>query len=248
MSGPSGQSGLSGSAPEVMPILSRGKHRTSRKGACFMEMASVLAGEKWSDHPRCTHPLLAELARLVNDCTCDEERHRLAMLIPSVVGLTSDDLRIDARIAHRCATAALPIASAERQNALAVSVLTADCVLAGLDGRLVGELEPDSRGALESAPSAARWGHLFVRRAGVSVRGFKRWAAPNTVRLSVRAIAEACVPDPDAVLRQLLTDVIADCEELCSPDRAADTQDALDTDEAREPQPTSRPAGVSRER
>jgi len=28
-----------------------------------MEFASYLAGERWSDHPACTHPLLAVLAR-----------------------------------------------------------------------------------------------------------------------------------------------------------------------------------------
>ncbi|MEJ7744096.1 MAG: hypothetical protein WKF73_17085 [Nocardioidaceae bacterium] len=42
--------------PDVVPVLSRGKHRNPRKGACFMEFASFLAGERWSDHPRCTHP------------------------------------------------------------------------------------------------------------------------------------------------------------------------------------------------
>ena len=29
--------------PDGLPVLSRGKHRSPRKGACFMEMASVLA-------------------------------------------------------------------------------------------------------------------------------------------------------------------------------------------------------------
>ena len=43
----------------AVPVLSRGKHRNPRKGACFMEFASYLAGEPWSDHPACTHPLLA---------------------------------------------------------------------------------------------------------------------------------------------------------------------------------------------
>lgn len=200
--------------PEVLPVLSRGKHRNSRKGACFMEMASVLAGERWSDHPRCTHPLLGELARHVNDCTSDDNRQRLAVMIPSVVGLTSDDLRVDARIALRCAQVALPVAAAERQNVMAVSVLTADCVLAGLDGRLVTELEPGSQAALDAAPGAAEWAHDFVRRAGISVRGFRRHAAPNTVRAAVHAVAEACVPDPDDVLRRLLADVIDDCTRL----------------------------------
>ena len=55
------------SSPDIMPVLSRGGHRSPRKGACFMELASFLAGEPWSDHPSCTHPLLASLARDVND-------------------------------------------------------------------------------------------------------------------------------------------------------------------------------------
>ena len=60
--------------PELVPVLSSGRHRNPRKGACFMEMASYLAGERWSDHPSCTHPLLASLARLVNDTLSDAER------------------------------------------------------------------------------------------------------------------------------------------------------------------------------
>ena len=62
-------------SPELVPVLSAGRHRNPRKGACFMEMASFLAGERWSDHPSCTHPLLASLARLVNDSL---ERRRTA--------------------------------------------------------------------------------------------------------------------------------------------------------------------------
>ena len=64
-----------------------------------MELVSFLAGERWSDHPSCTHPLLAGLARLVNDCTSDANRRRLAPLLPSVIGLTSADVRVDVRIA-----------------------------------------------------------------------------------------------------------------------------------------------------
>src|SRR6266576_2338551 len=67
-------SGNEAQLPELVPILSRGKHRSPRKGACFMELASYLAGERWTDHPACTHPLLAELARQVNDHVSDETR------------------------------------------------------------------------------------------------------------------------------------------------------------------------------
>ena len=206
------------SSPEMMPILSAGKHRSMRHGACFMEMASFLAGERWSDHPSCTHPLLAELARHVNDFTSHENRQHLAVLIPSVVGLKSDDVRMDARIALRCAAAALPVASAERQNALAVAVLAADLVLTELGGWPDGDLEPSSLGALASAPHAASFASDLVRRAGINVKGFRRHSAPSTVRLSLRAIADACGSASDAILRELLTDVIADCEALCVSD------------------------------
>src|ERR687897_3939795 len=102
--------------PDVVPVLSRGKHRNPRKGACFMEFASLLAGERWSDHPSCTHPLVAAVARHVNDCTSDAGRGRLAELIPSVIGLTGEGLRIDARIALGSARLALPVVAAERQR------------------------------------------------------------------------------------------------------------------------------------
>ena len=112
--------------PALLPMLSRGKHRNPRKGACFMEFASLLAGERWSDHPACTHPLLAAVARHVNDHTSDAGRQRLAGLIPSVIGLTGDDLHIDARIALGSATMALPVVAADRQRVMAVSVLSCD--------------------------------------------------------------------------------------------------------------------------
>lgn len=201
--------------PELVPILSRGKHRHARKGACFMEMAAYLAGERWSDHPRCTHPLLGELARLVNDFTSDDNRSQLVDFIPSVIGLTSDDVRVDARIALRCARVALPIVSAERQNVMAVSILAADRLLAELDGRPPQSLEEPSRGALEQAPHAAEWGLRMTRRVGISTQGFRRHSAPNTVRYAVQGIAEACIPNADQVLRELLSDAIGDCAATC---------------------------------
>jgi len=205
----------SASVPQLMPVLSRGKHRNARKGACFMEMASVLAGERWSDHPRCTHPLLAELARLVNDLTSDESRNELAVLVPDVVGLTSDDVQLDARIALRCACVALPLASQERQNVLAVGLLTAEQVLTEASGTRDSAVTREVDAAFAAVPEAARWSRRFVRRTGISTKGFRRHAAPTTVRVAVTGIAEACVSNPDAVLRRLLTDVIADGTAFC---------------------------------
>jgi hypothetical protein len=207
--------------PEVFPVLSRGKHRNPRKGACFMEMASFLAGERWSDHPSCTHPLLAAVARLINDNISDAGRQRLATLIPSVIGLTADGVDLDARIALRCATMALPLASAERQNALAVAVLVCDRILADLDGRPPDTLEDRSRVALAQVPQASRWAERFIDGVTPSMKAFRRHAAPQTVRLAVEGIASACVPNPDDLLVGLLVAAIDECVAAVAPEREA---------------------------
>jgi len=173
--------------PDLLPILSPGKHRNPRTGACFMELASLLAGERWSDHPACTHPLLAAVARHVNDHTSDTGRARLADLIPSVIGLTGDDLHIDARIALRSATMALPVVAAERQRVMAVSVLACDRVLAELDGRAPGALEEQSRLALAEVPQAAAWADRFTSGGPALPQGFApAGRAPPSFRMPCR--------------------------------------------------------------
>ena len=198
----------------LLPVLSRGKHRTPRKGACFMEFASFLAGERWSDHPACTHPLLAAAARHVNDYTSDAGRHRLVELIPSVIGLTGDDLHIDAQIALGSARLALPVVAADRQGVLAVSVLSCERVLAELDGRPLGTLEERSRSVLDQAPLAREWAVRFMSAApttDISPRRFRQHAAPIIVRNAAQGIAQACVPHPDRMLRELLVQAIDAC-------------------------------------
>jgi len=203
--------------PELVPELSRGKHRSPRKGACFMEMVSYLAGEPWSDHPACTHPLLAALARLVNDNTSDAGRRNLVELIPSVIGRTSDDPRVDVRIALRSAITALPLVSEERQRVLAVAVLAAERVLSELDGRPADKLDERSRRALAQVPAAEEWARRFHQEVRTTPKGFHRHGAPNTVRHAVVGIAQACIPDPDAMLRDLLVGAIADCSAPVAP-------------------------------
>jgi hypothetical protein len=196
--------------PELMPTLSAGKHRSPRTGACVMEFASYLAGERWSDQPRCTHPLLAELARGVNDHVSDDARQRLVPLVPSVIGLTSDDPRVDVRLALLAAATALPIASESTQRALAVAVLTCGRVLADLDGGEQRPADPDCEAVLAQAPRAAQWARRFTDGSSLpSVRVFRRYAAPHTVRYAVRGIARAAVPDPDATLCRLLEQAVA---------------------------------------
>lgn len=205
--------------PDVLPVLSRGKHRNPKRGACFMEMASFLAGERWSDHPSCTHPLLADVARNVNDRTTDAGRPALAPMIPAVIGLTTDDPRADARIALHCALVALPTVSAERQRSLAVGVLSCERMLAGLGDRPDGTLAPRTRQVLADVPEATRWAGGFASRSGIdrgetSVRRFRRYSAPGIVNLSARAIAETVAPDSDALLLTMLSGAIDECAAL----------------------------------
>jgi hypothetical protein len=198
-------------SPDFLPVLSRGKHRNPRKGACFMEFASYLAGERWSDHPACTHPLLARLARLINDYTSDAERQHLVGLVPSVVGLTSDDVRVDLRIALRAAVTALPVVAEERQRTMALTAIVANRLLAMVEGRPDTELEESSRRALADVPLATRWAYEQAATMPVSLRGFRRRGAPAAVLYAVDGIAKACTPDPEGMLRDLLGRAIDDC-------------------------------------
>ena len=203
---------------EFLPLLSRGKHRRPRKGACFMEFASYLAGERWSDHPACTHPLLALLARHVNDCVSDEARQALVGLVPDVIGLTGSDLRIDVRIALRAARTALPVVAEERQWAMATAVLTCERLLADLDSRPRTPMSQQSQDALTQVPGAARWAQRYTRNIAISRRAFRRQAAPAIVGHAVHGIAWACVPDPDPLLHDLLVGAIEDCRAGYAPD------------------------------
>ncbi|WP_197059300.1 hypothetical protein [Cryobacterium sp. MLB-32] len=203
--------------PDGMPVLSRGKHRNPRSGGCFMEFASYLAGESWSDHPACTHPVLASLARMVNDCTSDDGRARLPELIPSVIGLRGTDPRVEITVSLRAATTALPVVSMDRQRALAVGILSCE---RNLD--LLGASTPATsariRAALDASPNAEKWARDFI----TSVRSWSRTkftprTADSILRVSVQGVAEACIPDTDAKLFELLSAAISDTQAILQP-------------------------------
>jgi hypothetical protein len=194
--------------PDFMPTLSPGRHRSPRKGACFMEMASYLAGEKWSDHPQCTHPLVAAMAREINDRVGDRMRQDLVPLIPSVVGLVSDDVRVDAWIAREAALTALPIVSMSSQRAVAVGVLRSEAMLNHLDGRPEDELTPRARRVLAQVPEAERWAREFIGVTSSRRDAFVKRGAPAVVHHAVAGISRACVPDPERRLVDLLSRTI----------------------------------------
>ena len=195
---------------DLMPVLASGRHRSPRQGACFMEFASYLAGERWSDHPACTHPMLASVARSINDLTSDAQRSALLPWVHRVVGLNGDDPHLAAELAARAGRAAMPVVSMDRQNAIAVGLLG---VAERCDDPLVRRLVAD---ALATAPNSQRWSERFLARHGTQ-QGRPSAALDALVRTSVIGIALACIEDPDARLRDLLGECIDASERRLRP-------------------------------
>ena len=69
--------------------LSQGKHRGPDHGACVMELSSMLAGEAFTDRPRCVDPVIAGFLRTYNDGIDERRRQDLYPLAAEVVGSRS---------------------------------------------------------------------------------------------------------------------------------------------------------------
>jgi hypothetical protein len=199
----------SSAVPDGVPVLSRGSHRSPRRGACFMEFASYLAGERWSDHPSCTHPLLAQLARRVNDLIGDAERQHLVPLIPLVVGRRGDDRTW---LTLPVAVAAGPILDVPEatQRILAAGLLRADqlCAAGGPD---LAATRREVRAALNLVPAALAWVERLPVPPRITPRIFTDRCAPTMIRCTVDGVVASAAPDRDARLRGLLEAAIASC-------------------------------------
>jgi hypothetical protein len=69
--------------------LSKGKHSSPSDGACVMELASMLAGEKFTDHPESVCPAIGSFLRAYNDSVEDDRRQDLYAYAARVVGSQS---------------------------------------------------------------------------------------------------------------------------------------------------------------
>jgi hypothetical protein len=81
--------------------LSRGRHRSPADGACVMELASMLAGEPFSDRPRCADPVIATFLRAFNDRLDHGRRQQLRPYAAAVVG-TRRGRRLSRARRRRC--------------------------------------------------------------------------------------------------------------------------------------------------
>jgi hypothetical protein len=66
--------------------LTPGPHSSPRDGACVVELASLIAGEEFSDRPQCVDPVIAAFLRGWNDRAADANRQRLRPYAELIVG------------------------------------------------------------------------------------------------------------------------------------------------------------------
>jgi hypothetical protein len=66
--------------------LSKGKHSAPEDGACVMELASMLAGESFTDHPESVCPAIGSFLRAYNDSIDEGRRQDLYAYASLVVG------------------------------------------------------------------------------------------------------------------------------------------------------------------
>lgn len=84
--------------------LSRGKHQSPDAGACVMELASMLAGEPFSDRPQTACPVIGAFLRSYNDAVDDDRRQGLYRCASAVIG-TRATPEIERVRMERCVTA-----------------------------------------------------------------------------------------------------------------------------------------------
>jgi hypothetical protein len=77
--------------------LVSGKHTSPTHGACVMELASMLAGEPFTDHPQCVCPVVGAVLRQYNDWIDDRRRQDLYEYAARVVG-SYDEALVEPRI------------------------------------------------------------------------------------------------------------------------------------------------------
>jgi hypothetical protein len=183
--------------PAGLPLLGRGAHRDPAAGACLMEATALLAGEPQTDRPVSVHPVLAALARVVNDAVSDAARPALLAHAPTMIGTDAGGPDLTWALVELCCRTALPVALpiwaprlrrdlrraaagksfTSRQASRAVTLAAGSLVLATTgDDRDSILVELLTEAVCVAATSSAERGHLaptepVVVKPGRAVRG-----------------------------------------------------------------------------
>lgn len=196
--------------PDSMPVLTRGKHRKPRNGACLMEYVSVLAGGPFTDSPTCTDPTLAAIARAVNDYSRDEMRQRLAELASDLSVAGPRATSTQHAMARRCLLSALPYSSGSRRRVLAVAVLGLERAAAGsTKGYSPADVSLDTEFALIGCDTAVREAIERLELLPVDLEAHHKRGLAAAIELAVMTIAEEA-SDADELLYRLLVSCLDD--------------------------------------
>jgi hypothetical protein len=211
--------------PDSMPVLTRGKHRRPRNGACLMEYVSVLSGGPFTDAPGCTDATLGVIARAVNDYSGDDMRQRLALLASdlSVAG----PLEVDAQqaLARRCLLTALPYSCSTRRRVLIVGLLGLERAAAGATkGYSAEEVGLDAEFALLGCDTAVREAIERIETLPVDLDQHHRRGLAAAIEMAIATIAEEAT-DGDELLYRLLVDCLDDHRGRRSGSRVAERDD-----------------------
>ncbi|CAL9651920.1 hypothetical protein SUDANB108_06667 [Streptomyces sp. enrichment culture] len=106
-----------GTVPDGLPLPGRFAHLHPDDGACLMEAASLLSGDRFTDDPAGTHPVLAALARAVDDSVGDTTRLALWPLAAELADARPADRAFAPLLVGSTVGAALRVRPASRRLA-----------------------------------------------------------------------------------------------------------------------------------
>jgi hypothetical protein len=180
-------------ADAPVPQLMLGAHLCAEDGACLMEAVSVCAGDPWSDHPQCTHPLLAHVARLVNDVSSPQGRELLTMFVSRLAAAVSRHPAAYPRVALAC----LEMAARHRPSLLVAHL------------RLVSSAQLARDTAATSAPWDTTRAAMTRSLIRLRQRLYQRGPAIRAVEASVASVCRLPQPQRDRALIRLLSHAVA---------------------------------------
>jgi hypothetical protein len=171
--------------------LARGMHSSAEEGACVMELASMLAGEPFGDHPACVSPVIGAFLRMYNDALDDSRRQDLYPYAASVVG-TRASAAVESSRAERCRTWACARALDPARGRWTRHRLTAAV-------RVAADATPEDRGSM-----AARIAVECVRRGGA------------TAHIDALAFVDELIAGPRAWMREAESSAVFDAGRAAS--------------------------------
>jgi hypothetical protein len=103
--------------------LAKGRHASPRLGVCVMELASMLAGDRFSDRPATASRVIAAFLRTYNDGIDDERRRDLYPLASLIVG-TAGSRAVERERMSRCLEFALRLGAGTPTGRAAIGIAT----------------------------------------------------------------------------------------------------------------------------